>query len=158
MLIFVVGCAYCYAWSGQKISLQCTIFYYLFYSLIKDFRFNCAAILLLCREILTQWRRSRIVGRPFILSLCISPCPMSPVIASRLFSPRGILKFLVHRSLFQRWKQSSWAKNSSSLGATALREPWPPVLFASTGPYPELSFSILQSPSLVGPLERHLAI
>ena len=35
---------------------------------------------------------------------------------------------------------------------------WPPVLFASTGPYPDLSFSILQSPSLVGPLERHLAI
>ena len=47
---------------------------------------------------------------------------------------------------------------SSSLGATALREPWPPVLFASTALYPELSFSILQSPSLVGPLERHLAI
>ena len=46
----------------------------------------------------------------------------------------------------------------SSLGATALRQPWPPVLFASTGLYPELSFSILQSPSLVGPLERHLAI
>jgi hypothetical protein len=43
-------------------------------------------------------------------------------------------------------------------GATALREPWPPVLFASTGLCPELSFSILQSPSLVGPLERHLAI
>jgi hypothetical protein len=35
---------------------------------------------------------------------------------------------------------------SSSLGATALREPWPPVVFASTGLYPELSFSILQSP------------
>jgi hypothetical protein len=33
------------------------------------------------------------------------------------------------------------------LGATALREPWPPVLFASTGLYPELSFSILQSPT-----------
>jgi hypothetical protein len=33
--------------------------------------------------------------------------------------------------------------SSSSLGATALREPWPPVLFASTGLYPELSFSIL---------------
>ena len=32
--------------------------------------------------------------------------------------------------------------SSSSLGATALREPWPPVLFASTGLYPELSFSI----------------
>jgi hypothetical protein len=47
---------------------------------------------------------------------------------------------------------------SSSLDATALREPWPPVLFASTGLYPELSFSILQSPSLVGPFERHLAI
>jgi hypothetical protein len=30
------------------------------------------------------------------------------------------------------------------LGATALREPWPPVLFASTGPYPELFFSIVQ--------------
>jgi hypothetical protein len=45
--------------------------------------------------------------------------------------------------------------SSSSLGATALREPWPPVLFASTGLYPELSFSILPSPSLVGPLERH---
>jgi hypothetical protein len=41
---------------------------------------------------------------------------------------------------------------------TALREPWPPVLFASTGLSPELSFSILQSSSLVGPLERHLAI
>jgi hypothetical protein len=50
------------------------------------------------------------------------------------------------------------APSSSSLGATALREPWPPVLFASTGLYPELSFSILQSPSRVGPLERHLAI
>jgi hypothetical protein len=48
--------------------------------------------------------------------------------------------------------------SSSSLGATALREPWPPVLFASTGPYPELFFSILQSASLVGLLERHLAI
>ena len=35
--------------------------------------------------------------------------------------------------------------SSSSLGATALREPWPPVLFASTGLYPELFFSILQS-------------
>jgi hypothetical protein len=33
--------------------------------------------------------------------------------------------------------------SSSPLGATALREPWPPVLFASTGLYPELSFSIL---------------
>jgi hypothetical protein len=44
--------------------------------------------------------------------------------------------------------------SSSPLGATALRDPWPPVLFASTGLYPELSFSILQSPSLVGPLER----
>jgi hypothetical protein len=43
-----------------------------------------------------------------------------------------------------------------SLGATALREPWLPVLFTSTGPYPELSFSILQSPSLVGPLDHHL--
>jgi hypothetical protein len=50
------------------------------------------------------------------------------------------------------------ASSSSSLGATALHEPWPPVLFASTGLYPELSFSILQSPSLVGPLERDLAI
>jgi hypothetical protein len=30
------------------------------------------------------------------------------------------------------------------------------VLFASTGLYPELSFSILQSPSLAGPLERPL--
>ena len=48
--------------------------------------------------------------------------------------------------------------SSSSLGTTALHEPWPPVLFASTGLYPELSFSILQSPSLVSPLERHLAI
>jgi hypothetical protein len=47
---------------------------------------------------------------------------------------------------------------SSSFGATALREHWPPMLFVSTGPYPELSFSILQSPSLVRPLERHLAI
>jgi hypothetical protein len=47
---------------------------------------------------------------------------------------------------------------SSSLVSTALREPWPPVLFASTGLYPALSFSILQSPSLVGPPERHLAI
>jgi hypothetical protein len=45
-----------------------------------------------------------------------------------------------------------------SLGATALREHWPPVLFASTGLYPELSFSILQSPSVVGPLKRHLVI
>jgi hypothetical protein len=49
-------------------------------------------------------------------------------------------------------------KSSSSFGATALRQPWPPVLFASTGLYPELFFSILQSPSLVGPLERHLTI
>jgi hypothetical protein len=48
--------------------------------------------------------------------------------------------------------------SSSSLGATALRRSWLPVLFASTSLYPELSFSILQSPSLVGPLERHLAI
>jgi hypothetical protein len=31
---------------------------------------------------------------------------------------------------------------SSPLGSTALREPWPLVLFASTGLYPELSFSI----------------
>jgi hypothetical protein len=38
--------------------------------------------------------------------------------------------------------------SSSSLGDTALREPWPPVLFASTGLYPELSSSILQSPYL----------
>jgi hypothetical protein len=45
-------------------------------------------------------------------------------------------------------------KSLSSLGATALRESWLPVLFASTGLYPELSFSILQSPSLVGSLER----
>jgi hypothetical protein len=52
----------------------------------------------------------------------------------------------------------SSSSSSSSHGATALREPWPHVLFASTGLYPELSFSILQSPSLVGPLERHLAI
>jgi hypothetical protein len=51
-----------------------------------------------------------------------------------------------------------YGSSSSSLGATALREPWPPLLFASTRLYPELSFSILQSPSLVGPLERHLAI
>jgi hypothetical protein len=53
---------------------------------------------------------------------------------------------------------SSSSSSSSLLGATALREPWPPVLFVSIGLYPELSFSILQSPSLVGPLERHLAI
>jgi hypothetical protein len=53
---------------------------------------------------------------------------------------------------------SSSSSSSPPLGATALREPWPPVLFASTGPYPELSFSILQSPYLVVPLERHLAI
>jgi hypothetical protein len=33
---------------------------------------------------------------------------------------------------------------------------WTPVLFTFTGLYPELSFSILPSPSLVGPLERHL--
>jgi hypothetical protein len=32
--------------------------------------------------------------------------------------------------------------SSSSLGATALHEPWPPVLFASTGLYPELFFCI----------------
>jgi hypothetical protein len=32
------------------------------------------------------------------------------------------------------------------------------VLFASTGLYPELSFSIFQSPSLVGPLERKIKI
>jgi hypothetical protein len=50
------------------------------------------------------------------------------------------------------------SSSSSSLGTTALREPWPPLLFASTGLYPELFFSILQSPSVVGPLERHLAI
>jgi hypothetical protein len=53
------------------------------------------------------------------------------------------------------YETSSSLSSSSSLGATALREPWPPVLFASTNLYPELSFSILQSPSLVGPLERH---
>jgi hypothetical protein len=40
------------------------------------------------------------------------------------------------------------------LRCTALHEPWPPVLFASTSLYPRLSFSILQSPSLVGPLEH----
>jgi hypothetical protein len=55
----------------------------------------------------------------------------------------------------------SWARCiqsiHSSLGATALREPWLPVQFASTGPCPELFFSVLPSPSLVGPLERHLA-
>jgi hypothetical protein len=53
---------------------------------------------------------------------------------------------------------SSSSSSSSSLGATALHEPWSPVLLASTGLYPKLSFSILQSPSLVGPLEGHLAI
>ena len=69
----------------------------------------------------------------------------------------------IHQSSY-RWTlhsllcySSSSSSSSSSLGATALREPWPPVLFASTGLYPELSFSILQSSSLVGPLERHLA-
>jgi hypothetical protein len=49
------------------------------------------------------------------------------------------------------------SSSSSPLGATALRERWLPVLVASTGLYPRLSFSILQSPSLVSPLERHLA-
>jgi hypothetical protein len=34
---------------------------------------------------------------------------------------------------------SSSSSSSSSRGATALREPWPPVLFASTGLYPEPS-------------------
>ena len=60
----------------------------------------------------------------------------------------------------QMVRACSWPHTSmsSSLGATTLREPWPPVLFAPTGLYPELSFSILQIPSLVGPLERHLAI
>ena len=38
-------------------------------------------------------------------------------------------------------------------GSTALREPWPPMLFASISLYLGLSFSILQSPSpLVQPL------
>jgi hypothetical protein len=60
----------------------------------------------------------------------------------------GSMKFLV-TGRFQ---------SSSSLGAIALHVPWPPVLFASTGLYPELSFSILQSPSPVGPLERSLTI
>jgi hypothetical protein len=36
-------------------------------------------------------------------------------------------------------------------GSTALREPWPPVLFASTSLYLGLCFSILQSPSPVSP-------
>jgi hypothetical protein len=49
------------------------------------------------------------------------------------------------------------SSSSSSLGTTALRQSWPPVLLASTGLYPEISFSTLQSPPLVGPLERHLA-
>jgi hypothetical protein len=49
------------------------------------------------------------------------------------------------------------SSSSPPLGATALREPWPPLLFASPGLYPELSFSILQSLSLVSPLEHHLA-
>ena len=84
----------------------------------------------------------------------------------------GLLVFLdfVHRLIFCKhtgsgtWLSARFMANfsfflsSSSLGSTALREPWPPVLFASPGLYPELSFSILQSPSLVGPLERHLTI
>jgi hypothetical protein len=41
----------------------------------------------------------------------------------------------------RRGASSLSSSSSSSLGATALREPWPPVLFASTGPYPELFFS-----------------
>jgi hypothetical protein len=53
---------------------------------------------------------------------------------------------------------SSSSSSSPPLGSTARREPWPPMLFASTGLYPEISFSILQSPSLADPLERHLAI
>jgi hypothetical protein len=36
----------------------------------------------------------------------------------------------------------SSSSSSSSLGATALSEPWPSVLFASTGLYPELFFFI----------------
>jgi hypothetical protein len=36
------------------------------------------------------------------------------------------------------WRLSS---SPSSLGTTALCEPWPPVLFASTGPNPEVFFS-----------------
>ena len=56
------------------------------------------------------------------------------------------------------YSSSSSSSSPPLLGATALRQPWPPMLFASTGLYPELSFSILQFPSLVGPLERHLAI
>jgi hypothetical protein len=31
-------------------------------------------------------------------------------------------------------------ESSSSLGATTLRGPWPPVLFTSTGLYPELNY------------------
>jgi hypothetical protein len=42
------------------------------------------------------------------------------------------------RICFKSCAQSS----SSSLGATALREPWPPVLLASTGLYPDFSFSM----------------
>jgi hypothetical protein len=51
--------------------------------------------------------------------------------------------------LFSGQRSSSCVSNCMSdchHRATALREPWPPVLFASTGLYPELSFSILQSP------------
>ena len=42
-------------------------------------------------------------------------------------------------------------------GSAALREPWPPVQFASTSLYLGLSLSILLSPSPVSPLEHRRA-
>jgi hypothetical protein len=66
--------------------------------------------------------------------------------------------FLTSSKIYVNVFIHNFISSSSSLGVTALREPWPPVLFASTGLYPELSFSILQSPFLVSPLEHHLAI
>ena len=43
-------------------------------------------------------------------------------------------------------ERRSVSSSSSSRGATAPREPWPPVLFASTSPYPESSLYIPEFP------------
>ena len=72
----------------------------------------------------------------------------------RRFNQQATLNLINFIQCIRPWQASSLSA-TREIPASYVR---PPVLFASTGLCPELYFFILQSPSLVGPLERHLAI
>jgi hypothetical protein len=102
-------------------------------------------------------RSYAITVKPAVYIICPSmsrhstlylPCRLSRLnYICRFNSGAEVKQGWKYRIIMDRFLVGAWSKRSSpSLGAAALREPWPPVLFASTGLYPELFFSIFQSP------------